>query len=90
MESPNQTIKVCCISDTHTFHNNIEQTLSGDILIHSGDFTVRGSREEVQEFSEWFAKQDFKYKVVIAGNHELSMDRSRFEERLIKFQNKPS
>lgn len=59
-------------------------------MIHSGDFTVRGSREEVQEFAEWFANQDFKYKVVIAGNHELTMDKERFEKRLVKFQNKPN
>lgn len=84
MESQD-TIKVCCISDTHTFHNNIGEKLQGDILIHSGDFTVRGSREEVQEFADWFASQDFKYKIVIAGNHELSLDKVRFEERLIKF-----
>ena len=49
------TIKVCCISDTHTFHDNITLE-SGDILIHSGDFTVRGSREEVQDFSDWIQK----------------------------------
>eukprot|EP01060_Flectonema_neradi_P024515 TRINITY_DN3343_c0_g1_i1.p1 TRINITY_DN3343_c0_g1~~TRINITY_DN3343_c0_g1_i1.p1 ORF type:complete len:253 (+),score=27.30 TRINITY_DN3343_c0_g1_i1:58-816(+) len=82
-------IRVCCISDTHTFHEKL-QLKEGDILIHTGDFTLRGSREEITEFAEWLQKQPYKHKVVIPGNHELSLDVDRFNLRLEKFKSKPS
>jgi len=83
------TIAICAISDTHGFHDQLDMG-SGDLLIHAGDFTCRGSREEVQEFADWIKKLDFKEKLIIAGNHELSFDEERFEQRLVKFQSKPS
>jgi hypothetical protein len=48
----------------------------GDILIHAGDFTNVGAFEEVKEFSDFMKSlnEKFKYKCVIAGNHELSFD----------------
>jgi len=30
------------------------------------------------------------HKIVIAGNHKLTFDRDRFEERLLKFQDRPT
>ena len=48
-------IKVCCISDTHTFTDQLEVG-EGDILIHAGDFTFQGGFEEMKQFTEWFAK----------------------------------
>lgn len=49
---------------------------SGDVLIHAGDFTNYGGIDEVEKFSDFLKKLDdkFKYKVVIAGNHELSFE----------------
>jgi hypothetical protein len=49
---------------------------SGDILIHAGDFSMIGSASEVKKFSEDLKKLNdkFKFKVIIAGNHELSFD----------------
>lgn len=56
----------------------------GDILIHAGDFTNMGSIEDVERFSEFLKTLDnhFKYKVVIAGNHELSFDPDSDTQRL--------
>ena len=82
-------IRVCCISDTHTFHEKLVLK-EGDILIHSGDFTLRGSREEITSFAEWLAKQPYKHKIVVPGNHELTLDKKRFQERLQKFEFKPA
>ena len=79
-----KVIKVCCVSDTHSFTDNL-QLDPGHILFHCGDFTVRGTREETNKFAEWLRLQPFQHKIVIAGNHELSLDRRRFDERLIKF-----
>ena len=46
---------------------------NGDILIHAGDFT-NGGLDEVETFSNFLKKLDdkFRYKVVIAGNNEVS------------------
>lgn len=48
----------------------------GDVLIHGGDFTNYGRFEEVERFSNFLATLDdkFKYKIVIAGNHELTFE----------------
>ena len=40
---------------------------SGDILIHSGDFSRRGRNDEIRRFSKFLETLDFKYKIVIAG-----------------------
>ncbi|HIO92301.1 MAG TPA: metallophosphoesterase, partial [Leucothrix mucor] len=59
-------MKLTFISDTHYQHNKL-QLDSGDVLIHSGDFTRRGGLDEVANFAEFIAAQDFKTKIVIAG-----------------------
>ena len=67
-------IRFIHISDTHGLHERVILP-EGDVLIHSGDFCRRyGSHEEVSDFAIWFKKQNFKYKIVIAGNHEMTFD----------------
>jgi Icc-related predicted phosphoesterase len=49
-----------------------------DILVHSGDFTVRGTTEEVENFKAWMERLldngVAKHIVVVAGNHELTFE----------------
>jgi predicted phosphohydrolase len=69
-------IRVVCISDTH----NIQPKLpDGDILLHAGDLTQSGSLEELRSQIEWLDSQPHRFKVVIAGNHDLCLDRSKKE-----------
>lgn len=66
------------ISDTHSLHDRL--TLgSGDVLIHCGDLTNKGSLEDAENFANFMAAQDFKYKVVIAGNHDFCLEDDRKE-----------
>jgi hypothetical protein len=74
-------IKIVCFSDTHSQHHNLDLG-SGDILIHSGDFSVCGYNDEISEFNKFLAKQDFTYKIVIAGNHELTFDEGLYQQLL--------
>lgn len=67
-------LKIDCISDTHMRHNNLKLP-GGDILIHAGDATGRGSDEEIKEFLDWFQKQDYTHLVLIAGNHDWGFER---------------
>jgi Icc-related predicted phosphoesterase len=77
-------IKVVCISDTHTKHSKIKLP-SGDILIHAGDFTFKGRKKEIIDFNKFLAKQDFKHKIVIAGNHELTFDSENYDSLMNLF-----
>lgn len=74
-------IKIVCISDTHNKHKNI-QVGDGDILIHAGDATGRGMSGEIIPFLNWYAQQNFKHKVLIAGNHDFGFETEpgRYEE----------
>jgi len=79
-------MKVVCISDTHGKHE--ELTLpNGDVLIHAGDFTMNSSKLAVVTFLEWFNEQEYKHKVLIAGNHErqLESDPMWFQDLLARF-----
>lgn len=64
-------IHVVCVSDTHNTKPNLPE---GDILIHAGDLTQSGSRRELEEQIQWLDAQPHRYKIVIAGNHELCLD----------------
>ncbi|PKX99619.1 metallophosphatase domain-containing protein [Aspergillus novofumigatus IBT 16806] len=65
------TIRVVCISDTH---NTEPQLPDGDLLIHAGDFTQSGTQAELEAQIEWLDRQPHRFKVAIAGNHELCLD----------------
>ncbi|MCB9316716.1 MAG: metallophosphatase domain-containing protein [Lewinellaceae bacterium] len=58
------------ISDTHCKHEDLQLPV-GDVLVHAGDFTRRGREHEAADFLDWFAQQPFRYKVLIAGNHDF-------------------
>ncbi|KAM3855655.1 metallophosphoesterase MPPED2 isoform 3-T4 [Vipera latastei] len=55
----------------------------GDILLHTGDFTELGLPSEVKKFNDWLGNLPYDYKIVIAGNHELTFDKE-FMADLVK------
>ena len=67
-------LKLVLISDTHNKHKQLILP-AGDVLVHAGDFSSVGRHHEVEAFLKWFASRDFKYKVLIAGNHDVSFER---------------
>ena len=66
-------MKVCCISDTHLSHNQLEIP-ECDLLIHAGDFSFVGKMIDIMEVNQWFGKLKEKGKckeiVSVAGNHD--------------------
>lgn len=63
--------RIVCISDTHLVHDQTRiEVPDGDILIHSGDATFRGSEWEVAKFNTWFSALPHKHKIFVAGNHD--------------------
>ena len=73
-------MRIVCISDTHNMHDQVVAP-EGDVLIHAGDLTGRGTGREIGKVAAWLASQPHKHKLVIAGNHdflfETEPDRAR-------------
>lgn len=76
-----QITRVCMISDTHERHH-VLQVPPCDILIHAGDilmtsrFASRDSaRRKLSEFNAWLGRQPARHRLVIAGNHDLILER---------------
>lgn len=61
--------RIICLSDTHNCNQQIEVP-DGDVLIHAGDATVRGTLSEVENFLQWFSALPHKRKIFVAGNHD--------------------
>jgi Icc-related predicted phosphoesterase len=72
-------MQITTISDTHGLHHQL-QILGGDLLIHAGDVCNRGTAVEALAFIEWFAEQDYTYKVFIAGNHDFYFEKLSTKE----------
>lgn len=66
-------ISIACISDTHLQHKQLQMP-AADILVLSGDFTNKGSKEESQDVGTWLkglmADGVYKHTLICAGNHE--------------------
>lgn len=70
-------ITVVCISDTH---NSQPYLPPGDLLIHAGDLTQSGTAEELQSQLDWINARPHRYKMVIAGNHDIVLDERKSTE----------
>jgi predicted phosphodiesterase len=78
-------VRIVAISDTHNNHGSVTVPPC-DILIHGGDFTDSGSPEDIERFAAWLeAQTQATHKVVIAGNHELSLDADSYDENWRRF-----
>ena len=85
---PDGSIRIMCMSDTHSLHELIPQEYiyPADIAVHAGDFTNVGKREDVISFREWFKRLPTKYKILIAGNHDISFDENMRDELNFSFR----
>jgi len=62
-----------CLSDTHSKHSGLIVP-DGDILLHSGDFSMMGYDHEVRAFLIWYERQPHAFKVLTCGNHEVGVE----------------
>lgn len=66
-------IKMTTISDTHSKHRMVDNLLEdGELIIHSGDISVRGFETEVSDFLNWYSSlYMYDNKIFIPGNHDF-------------------
>ena len=76
---PDDHVRFVCISDTHC---SFPQLPAGDVLLHAGDFSFLGTLPEVHEFNKYLGTLPFKHRIVIAGNHDVTLDLDLFEENV--------
>lgn len=68
-------MRIVAISDTHNLLDKVNIP-EGDLLLHAGDATMRGSAKEWAKFNEDLGriKDKFKYGIVaIPGNHDFDL-----------------
>ena len=81
VEQPPDVIRFVCVSDTHGRHRKIGSLPPADVLLHAGDITNVGELDQLQDFSKWLGEQShIKHKVVIAGNHDVTLDRAHYSQ----------
>lgn len=87
MTSASIKTRVCMISDTHTCSPNSPQQTDNpyryplpkaDILLHAGDLTKVGYLVEHEETVAMLKAADAELKLVIAGNHDITLDEEHF------------
>ncbi|KAE9379743.1 Metallo-dependent phosphatase, partial [Stipitochalara longipes BDJ] len=77
-----------CVSDTHNSTPNGSFKLpKGDVLIHAGDLTNQGSFSELKKTIKWIEEADFEAKIVIAGNHDITLDSDFYNQYGSYFHN---
>jgi Icc-related predicted phosphoesterase len=67
-------MRICCISDTHERHQQLEIPVC-DLLLHAGDITMLGTPPAIKNFNDWcnslVEKQITRKIICIAGNHDF-------------------
>jgi len=63
-------LRLVCLSDTHNGHDRLVVP-DGDVLLHAGDLTGRGTAREVAAAGVFLARLPHCHKVVVAGNHDF-------------------
>ncbi|CZR68437.1 related to phosphoesterases [Phialocephala subalpina] len=77
-----------CVSDTHNASPYGAFRLpKGDVLIHAGDMTNQGSISELRKTVKWLEEADFEAKIVIAGNHDITLDSDFYAQYGLYFHN---
>ena len=67
-------MRLICLADTHNLHREIPIP-DGDVLIHAGDCTDGGTRNETEKFLKWFSSQSHPHKILVPGNHDFYFEK---------------
>ncbi|KAF2150964.1 Metallo-dependent phosphatase [Myriangium duriaei CBS 260.36] len=87
--APLRKTRFVCVSDTHgaSPRDGAFKLPKGDVLIHAGDLTNQGSYSELKKTIDWIEEADFEVKIVVAGNHDVTLDSSFYSVHSSNFHN---
>ena len=79
--------RIVCISDTHSRYNF--ELPAGDILVHGGDFFLTGELREVEKFFGFLKSlTNYRLKIFIAGNHDITVEPEFYEKNWQRWHSK--
>jgi len=67
-------MRIVCTSDTHERHKQIVVP-AGDVLIHAGDLTMRGTLPAIYDAFDWLSSLPHERIVFVPGNHDFAFER---------------
>jgi len=82
LPEPDYAFRIICISDTHNGHDAVPSLPDGDVLIHAGDLTEGGTRQELRDALNWLNRQPHLYKIFIGGNHDYLLSDPTFQNEI--------
>ncbi|KAF4617100.1 hypothetical protein G7Y89_g15049 [Cudoniella acicularis] len=94
MASYTATTRFMVISDTHDFKFGQAEKVGGkfcqpapkcDVLLHCGDLTLDGDAESLKDSLRMLGSIKAELKLVIAGNHDMTLDCKYWRGRYPKF-----
>jgi len=68
-------MRIQTISDTHNNHG-LYNLAPCDVIVHAGDFSVKGTQEEAEEFLDWFGHLPYTHRILVPGNHDVYAERN--------------
>ena len=65
-------MRLVLISDTHGLHDKVGPVPAGRCPVHAGDLmnSLGYDVQDIVSFNRWLGEQDFRHRVVCAGNHD--------------------
>lgn len=75
-------MRIVAMADTHGYHQKL-RVPEGDVLIHAGDLTQRGTLPQLAQVADWLRSLPHRHKLVIAGNHDFAFERTPVEARAL-------
>jgi hypothetical protein len=61
----------------------------GDVLIHAGDLTSTGEVAQLESLDQWMGTLPHQHKIVIAGNHDITVHNEFYEKNWKRFHRAP-
>lgn len=83
------TTKIIVLGCSHGRHSQLVVP-DGDVLIHTGDYSPRGTQADAIAFLKWFESQPHQHRLWVEGNHDAYAERHPTEFAALAKEHAPS
>lgn len=83
-QKPENSVRLVLMSDTHGSHECFDVPV-GDVFLFAGDLSDTGTPAEIGSFASWVNSLPHPVRVVIAGNHDVSMHGDYYEKNFRRY-----